>query len=161
MSPWQTLRRVNAKNLWKVALLALKNPLFIWPTLKATRETVNLSYHYYQRKHHENGPANAFRHALWNYLITKKCAKWSKNKEKVLRWAKDITDWHEHAFPNREFAKKMDLHNNAVGRQLYLKHPEQEAPYVVQLLQKMTDESTFIREGDDLGSLKNQLVHIK
>lgn len=143
-----------------MAMLALKNPLFIWPTFKATQETVNLSYHYYQRKHHENGPANAFRHALWNYLIVKKCTKWSKSKEKVLRWAKNITDWHEHAFPNRELARKMDLHNNEVGRSLFLEHENDDFDDVIEKLLKMTEASVYIKEAAVLKSLKNKLVHI-
>ncbi|UJH68942.1 DUF6973 domain-containing protein [Allomuricauda sp. SCSIO 65647] len=160
MSPWQTIRRIGSKNLWRVTVLVIKNPLFVWPTISATRETIDLSYYHYQRKHHENGPANAFRHALWNYLIAKKCAKWSKNKGKVLRWTKNITDWHELAFPNRELAKKMDLHNNEVGRNLFLEYAESSIDHLVEKLQKMTEDSVYVEKAEELKSLKKQLVHI-
>ncbi|MAU27011.1 MAG: hypothetical protein CMH48_06305 [Muricauda sp.] len=154
------LKKVRFHDLWKLAILSLKNPWFIWPTIAATKETMSVSDHYFGNLHHQNGPANAFRHALWNYLIAKKCTKWSKNNRKVLKWTKDITDWHERAFTNRELARKMDYHNNAVGRQLFIDHIDQEVPEMAVLLQKMTNESTFIKEGDDLEQLKTQLVHI-
>ena len=77
-----------------------------------------------------------------------------------MEWAEKITDWHEEAFPNKPLAKKMDLHNNKVGRILYRNHKNQDPDEVVQLLRQMTDDSVMITSKTDLGPLKKKLVHI-
>ena len=115
---------------------------------------MQISTEHYIKKHYLNGRANAFRHALWNYLIAKNCSEWSKNKGKVLEWTKNITDWHEFAFPNRKLARKMDLHNNEIGRRLFLKHEKES------VLKEMTKKSIFIDSDSDLTVLEKQLVHI-
>lgn len=53
--------------------------------------------------------ADAFRHALWNYLMTKMMGE--KN-------AKHFADGHENIPNNPKGSKEMDLFNNAVGRAL-------------------------------------------
>lgn len=121
---------------------------------------MRISTEHYERKHYLNGRANAFRHALWNYLIAKNCSEWSKNKGKVLEWTKNITDWHEFAFPNRKLARKMDLHNNEIGRRLFLKHEKESILDVINVLKEMTKKSIFIDSDSDLAVLENQLVHI-
>jgi RHS repeat-associated protein len=58
--------------------------------------------------HHNNEP-DAFRHAIWNCLMARDIG-----KEKAKKWA----DAHEEAPGQPCGDKKMDLHNNAVGRNL-------------------------------------------
>ncbi len=78
----------------------------------------------------------------------------------VSDWAKKVTDWHEEAFPNKELAKKMDLHNNAVGRFIFETNSEKSEEEVISILQKMTLASVKIEENTNLSILKDQLVHI-
>ncbi|WP_343487018.1 hypothetical protein [Allomuricauda sp. d1] len=154
------LRRVSFLHFSKLLVLGLKNPVFIVPAMCATRKTVAKSYQLYGKKHHVNGTANAFRHALWNYTIAKACSKWSKNKERVLRWTEEITDWHENAFPNKKLAMLMDMHNNKVGRSLYEKHPDMELEAIVTKLKEMTEKSVLIHGESDLACHEDNLVHI-
>lgn len=140
--------------------IGLGNPLFIVPTVKATKQCLKIATDHYGRMHYKNGPANAFRHALWNYLIAKRCHVWQKKPKKVMAWAKKITDWHENAFPNRELARKMDLHNNAVGRIIFEDNFEKPDREVVEILKKMTNHSIKIDVNSNLDGLENQLVHI-
>lgn len=160
MNPIAILKRVNTKNILKVIFIGLGQPLFLVPTLRATKQCMKISTDHYGRLHYKNGPANAFRHALWNYLIAKKCCVWQKKPEKVMTWAKKITDWHENAFPNRELARKMDLHNNAVGRIIFEEHIEKPETEIVEILKKMTNKSIKIDVQSNLTGLENQLVHI-
>lgn len=160
MSPWQVLKRVSIENLWNVFALSVQHPLFLWPTAKATRQTMAISYDHYGKKHHQNGPANAFRHGLWNYLIAKRCTKYSRDNVKCSNWAKKITDWHEHAFPNRELARKMDFHNNALGRRFFLEKSSLTIEQAIEEFKKLTQESIFVDTSTDLESLKNKFVHI-
>lgn len=160
MNPFSIVKRVNFKHILKGILLGIGRPLFIFPTIKATKDCIKISTSHYGKLHHKNGPANAFRHAHWNYLIAKRCLKWSKKESIVSEWAKKVTDWHEEAFPNIALAKAMDLHNNAVGRFIFEGNIEKSEEEIIYLLQKMALTSVKIEENTDLSSLKDQLVHI-
>lgn len=160
MNPLSVLKRVSFKNILKVIFIVLRYPHFAVPTLKATRECMKVSTELYGRLHYKNGPANAFRHAFWNYLIAKKCHKWQKNIEVALNWTEKITDWHESAFPNTPLARKMDLHNNAVGRFVFKKYVEQTETEVIGILKQMAQDSKLIDTSSNLAELENQLVHI-
>ncbi|WP_417936043.1 DUF6973 domain-containing protein [Flagellimonas algicola] len=160
MNPFKVLQRLDLKSIWLLVKLCLKYPLLVWPTLSATRECMAISTREFGKLHHKNGPANAFRHALWNFLIAQKSHKWNKNKLSVLKWTEKITDWHEHAFPNSDLAKKMDLHNNAMGRILFREQESHSAHHIVVMLKQMAAVSTKIDSNSDLDSLHNNLIHI-
>jgi len=153
-------KRVDFKNILKAAFIGLSRPHFILPTIKATKDCIAISTKNYGKLHHKNGPANAFRHAFWNYLIAKRCFNWQRNEEAVLVWAKKVTDWHEDSFPNKQLAKAMDLHNNEVGRFIFVKNTEKTEQEIVELLRKMTLESIKIDEKSTLSEHKNRMVHI-
>nr|WP_228236777.1 hypothetical protein [Muricauda sp. M10] len=121
---------------------------------------MKISTAHYGKLHYKNGPANAFRHALWNCMIAQRCFRWNKNEIKVLDWAKKITDWHEEAFPNKPLAKAMDLHNNAVGRSIFEQNIGKSEQEIIAILKEMTSQSISIEENTDTSQLKNQLVHI-
>lgn len=97
----------------------IRNPLYIIPTLLATKRTLEICESLYSSTHHKHGSANAFRHALWNLLISKKLYEATKNYEKSIRWAERITDLHEELAPNKPLEKAMDLHNNRLGRSYF------------------------------------------
>jgi hypothetical protein len=156
----KTIRRINLKSFWQLLLLGLKNPFFVYPTIVATKECIRISTEHYGRVHYLNTPANAFRHAFWNYLIAKKCTKWSKKIIKITIWAKDITDWHENVFKNREMARKMDFHNNQIGRTIFLKHQKSTIEGVIQLFLELTKKSIKITEQTLLEKHQFSLVHL-
>jgi len=153
-------KRVDFKNILKGVFIGLSRPHFILPTIKATKDCIAISTKNYGKLHHKNGPANAFRHAFWNYLIAKRCFNWQRNEEVVLVWAKKVTDWHEDSFPNKQLAKTMDLHNNEVGRFIFVQNTEKSEKEIVELLKKMTLESIKIDENSTLSEYKNRMVHI-
>ena len=76
-----------------------------------------------------NGDGDAFRHAYWNALMT---------RGHGADLAKEFADAHESNPNNPADEKAMDLHNNEVGRQIALEHPnatdEELAGYVMQAL---------------------------
>lgn len=144
----------------KLFRLCLQHPLFVIPTLAATKKCVQISNELYGTLHHKNGPANAFRHALWNYLIAKKCQKWQPRTEKILFWAATITHLHELFSPNSALAKAMDLHNNKVGRELFLANKDKEIAEVVLLLEEMTLRSHKVTELWEMDQYGTQLIHI-
>nr|WP_297786499.1 hypothetical protein [uncultured Allomuricauda sp.] len=156
----EVVKRVDFKNILKGVFIGLIRPHFILPTIKATKDCIAISTKNYGKLHHKNGPANAFRHAFWNYLIAKRCFKWQRNEEIALAWAKKVTDWHEDSFPNKKLPKTMDLHNNEVGRYIFRQHPEKSEDEIVGLLRKMASESIKIDESSVLSEYENRMVHI-
>uniref|UniRef100_UPI0030D8F7B2 DUF6973 domain-containing protein n=1 Tax=unclassified Croceitalea TaxID=2632280 RepID=UPI0030D8F7B2 len=128
--------------------------------MSATKECLSISNKYFGRLHYQNTPANAFRHAFWNFIIAKKCTKWSKNIKTVLKWTKNITDWHENAFRNRDLARKMDFHNNKVGREVFRTHSENTQEEVIHLFIEMTKNSIKITEHSVLKNHQLTLVHL-
>ncbi len=152
--------RINLKSFWTLVKLCFISPLYVFPTISATNKCMAISTKLYGREHYKNGPANAFRHAFWNYLIAKKCFSWKKKVESVLTWTKKITDWHEAAFPNRELSRMMDLHNNEVGRFMFKECLTKLESQVVDTLREMTSDAVKINAKTDLTLLKNQLVYI-
>lgn len=157
MSLWASLKNLPAKQLWNLALLAFGHPLAVWPTLSTTRNCLRICDQRYGRAHYGNGPANAFRHALWNVMLAKAC--YPKQLQKGLAWAKTVTDWHEAAFRNEPLERQMDLHNNAVGRALLQQLGQQPLDRLVETLAQMTENSQKLEHvAQQLD--KNQLVHL-
>lgn len=89
-------------------------------------------------------------------MIAKRCG----GSARAILWAEKVTHWHEEAFPNVELARRMDLHNNAVGRALLEDHPQRSQGESIAMLQGMAKESVKLSEGTDWTTLKNRLVHI-
>lgn len=160
MNLFKTIRRINFKSFWQLFKLGFSNPFFILPTLNATKECLSISTKYFGRLHYQNTPANAFRHAFWNYLIAKKCTKRSRSTETLVKWVKNITDWHENAFRNRDMARKMDFHNNKIGRAVFIEYKESPIEEVIGLLLEMTKNSIKITKQTLLKKHQSTLVHL-
>lgn len=153
------IRNLDFKQFLKLSAVLITRPLFVLPTLKATSQTVKICNRLFGADHNKNNRENAFRHALWNYLICKKCMKFSNNKEKVIGWSKKITDLHEKLFPNFELAEAMDLHNNEIGRRLF--KDRNKTVNFIWLLQEMMNTSVKIKNLQELQEANVNLVYLE
>lgn len=160
MKVGNTLKRINIKSLWKLIVLSIQHPLFLYPTFLATKECMRISTLRFGREHYKNTPANAFRHAFWNYLIAYKCSKWSNKQLKILKWTEAITDWHENAFVNQELPRLMDFHNNDIGRTVYLQNTANNVDAVIQCLLKKTQNAIKVKTLEDISSASGNLVYL-
>lgn len=137
----------------------LSKPLLLIPTVWGTVESVLFSEINFLESHGGRGVANAFRHAAWNLLIAKNCMTFT-SKRKAVTWAKYITDLHEEVFPNEVFDNQMDLHNNRVGRDVFLdlmnqniKSKKEMIQYLVEKCDTavgLTDENLMVNYPDEL-----------
>lgn len=116
---FNTLKKLSLKNLMKLFFIGFSHPVFSVFTFLATFKTYTISQKLFPITHATDGPGNAFRHALWNCLIMMYCCKVS-SPQKALVWAEKITNLHEDLFPNEPLQRKMDLHNNKVGRDYFM-----------------------------------------
>lgn len=74
----------------------------------------------FPQTHQSSALGNAYRHALWSSLImVYGCKISSVRKTKI--WCEKITTLHEELFSNPVLERKMDLHNNKIGVELFLK----------------------------------------
>lgn len=160
MNIWGVLALVKPKDVWSLTKLLLRFPLFAIPTVKATIKCVRLSNKYFGKTHHRNNAANAFRHALWNYLIVMECKVWTRHSDKAILWATLITNWHEEFSPNKDLARAMDLHNNKVGRNLYKQNKQLPAKDGITTLLEMVPRAEKISKNEDLQKYTDRLVHL-
>jgi len=158
MKLFRLLKKVNFRNFLRLLSLAVKNMRFLYPTFLATKECLSISTQHFGTLHHQNGPANAFRHAFWNFLIAKKCSRWSHNMDRILQWTKAITDWHENTFKNRQLPRIMDFHNNAVGRIIFKQNHEWSQEQFLNKFLQLTQEAVKISSTSDLTQRNEQLV---
>ena len=152
------IRQLNFKEIFILLKLFLPQPLYIFPTYRATRETLKLCDRLFWKKHYQDNRENAFRHAYWNFLIAEKVFQKNNLVEESIIWAKKITDLHERMAPNKALARAMDLHNNEVGRNLFSNNPEESA---VERLQDLMNSAVKITEPELSKFDKNQLVFIE
>lgn len=156
-------RRIASLNFRELVVLCevfVRHPLYLLPTYKATNKTVAICDRLYGDLHHEDNRANAFRHVLWNYLICKYSLPVAKSPEKAMSWSKKITDLHERLSPNDELAKKMDLHNNRIGRELFIRFFGKEEE-IIPVLQQMTREAIKVVSLAEIEGEKKKLVFIE
>ncbi|WP_310991620.1 DUF6973 domain-containing protein [Aequorivita marina] len=158
---WRIFNNLDFKQLFGLLGLFLRNPLYTIPTIFATKDCMNIAQREYGSKHHLSNPANAFRHALWVILITRKCLKWKNNEEKAVSWAKKFTDWHEDFSPNKPLDRAMDLHNNQVGLAFYKDVKNKTEEEIVSFLKEKALEAKRVETVDAVESFENKLVYIE
>lgn len=161
MSFWKIIKGLNWKQLSSLIVWFLKHPLYMLATIQATLQTFRISQKEFPNIHGKNNKANAFRHAFWNLLIAKKCARFSSNTESILAWTKNITDWHEEFAPNEKLAEMMDLHNNKVGREKYLEFGNKPLKEIVKLMISQLNHAVKIRDVSEIQLHSHQMVYIE
>jgi len=154
------IRSGNFKKLPGLFWLALKHPLYIIPTLRATRLTMTIAQREYGNKHVGNTPENAFRHALWSFLIAKNCLEWKNDIPKAGRWTALITDKHEIVAPNPPLERSMDEHNNSIGIALFQRSSSWEIDRVVNYLKTKAKTAKKIENPPGVNTFEDDLVYI-
>ena len=88
--------------------LCFKHPVQAWNVNGFKNDAMKRTSEKYRSGGHNN-EADAYRHALWNFLMARKFG-----KEQAEKWA----NAHEEFSDNPDKEKEMDLHNNQIGRNL-------------------------------------------
>lgn len=117
---FNAIKSLSFDKILRLLKLTVPHPLFTMLSFFATLRSFTLAQKYFPKTNSNNGIGNAFRHALWTCLISMYCCKISSAK-KSMDFCKKMTDLHEELFPNEPMEKKMDLHNNLVGVELFEK----------------------------------------
>lgn len=145
---------------WEAVWTFVSHPLFVIPTIRSTIESIILSEDEFKESPRGNGIANAYRHAVWNVLMIYYCSSISSTKKSMV-WTEKITNLHEKLFPNHDYDRKMDLHNNAVGRKLYveaLKSGNKTKRELLDLVKKKAKSAIGLTDEYEFSKFKNDLV---
>jgi len=157
---WKRIKQLSALQLFRLATAMIQKPLLIWPTWKATVQTIKICDDLYGNAHHKNGKPNAFRHVLWNILICKKTMKIIKNDEKSIIWAEKITCLYEKVTKNDILDQRMDLHNNELGRKLFLIVLDQKIEEIITFIQIKVKNAQKMTKKEQIEDYKDTLVYI-
>jgi len=162
MKVWKHLSGLDPRALWALVLLCIRNPWWVLPTIRATRECVGVCNLHYGTQHHRNTAANAFRHALWNYDIARACYRGKANMADVLNWTAKITNWHEDFSKNPPLARQMDLHNNRIGRALFEEKPHLKTEKVITIFKQKAEDSLKITALEEIKTIDSAcFIHLK
>jgi hypothetical protein len=161
MTLWKRIRQLGPGALWRLCLLLLSRPPLVLPTIRATRRTFKVTGQLYGKSQAGSGRANAFRHACWNALLACYSHASGLSPAASAEWAKKVTDLHENLVVNPKIDRLMDLHNNAVGRTLFLANSTQNEAFFIKMLQKMTKNAQKLIKNIKLDPDENDLVYIE
>ncbi len=154
------VKQIKAKQLFGFFRFFIKNPFFTVATFFATLRTYAISEKKFPKIHGRHNKPNAFRHALWNILIAHGCFRFSKNENKVSLWAKDITDWHEDLFINDPLHREMDLHNNKIGRDLFISNSSYSREEFIALALASLQTAKKVRTIAEISKTNHELVYL-
>lgn len=160
MAIWAKAKTLDLRQFLTLSLAFALKPRYIYPTYKATKETVAICNRLFGSKHHEDNRTNAFRHALWNFKICERCYRTLGSEEKAVNWSRKITDLHENLFPNEDLARIMDLHNNRIGRVVFLNSINQTVDPIGKLEEKMK-EAVKVKTKEEVENATNKLVFLE
>lgn len=157
----QILKTIKVGQVKQLIIWFFKHPFFLLSAVFATVQTLRIAQQEFPNIHGKHNKANAFRHALWNILIAKKCRKFSNHLPKVMNWTTTFTNWHEDFVINEDLPRLMDLHNNAIGRKLFLAWKDQNVEGLVRLLKIELNNAKKINAKRELESLNRILVYLE
>lgn len=153
--------RLRLRQSMKLFLLVARRPLLIMPTINATKETMILCDSLFGMSHHKSNKSNAIRHAIWNYLICEKSFKITKNKQKSTNWAEKVTNLYEKVTNNDVLEEFMDLHNNRIGRNVFLTQNELNLNKIGSFFNKISEKAIKISSIQDFQPNHNELIYIE
>lgn len=154
-------KNLDFKQILSLLKWFVKHPFFVLATIWATYKTLKIAEREFPKIHNLHNKANAFRHALWNVLIAKYASKFSQDIDEVLNWTRIITDWHEDFSPNKTMARKMDLHNNAFGRSIFLSLKNTTVSNIIISLKEELLNAVFVTHKFDFDKCNNKLVYLE
>ncbi|MCD8742521.1 hypothetical protein LT679_18065 [Mucilaginibacter roseus] len=134
---------------WKVVILNPTKSYKAYKTVVPAGKAAQDNYPCDKDAGFEDNKADAIRHAYWNVLM-------AKNIDNA--FAEKMATAHE-SEAGDTYAKKMDLHNNAVGRQLVKNNPTATTEQLLQVL--MQGKFVYVNEGDAITADNSTLVYFK
>ena len=87
----------------------------------------------------------------------------NKSVEKSVSWAKQITDLHEELAPNSYLEMQMDLHNNKVGRVIFIEHKlyQESQETIISVLEERMNSAILIKSAAEVENYTNEFLYLE
>lgn len=87
----------------------------------------------------------------------------SKSVEKSVSWAKHITDLHEQLAPNSYLEMQMDLHNNNIGRVIFVEHKlcQESQETTVSVLKEKMQTAGLVKSVSEIENFTDEFVYLQ
>lgn len=87
----------------------------------------------------------------------------NKSIEKSVSWAKQITALHEQLAPNSYLEMQMDLHNNMVGRVIFIEHQlyQESQETIISVLEEKIITAILIETAAEVENYTNEFVYLQ
>uniref|UniRef100_UPI003F49A6A5 DUF6973 domain-containing protein n=1 Tax=Nocardia suismassiliense TaxID=2077092 RepID=UPI003F49A6A5 len=99
------------------------------------QDAIHLAEVRFNKQGLSDGHADAFRHAYWNALLTKRYGE---------KWASEFATAHERNPTSHHIPVAMDLHNNEVGRQIARANPNASAEQLANLAAQAVEDGRMV-----------------
>jgi hypothetical protein len=163
MAVWNRIKSLNVQQLFLLLKTFGTRLAYFFPTHRATLQTVRICEKLFEKAHHKHNVPNAFRHALWNVLIAKNCYVKNNSIEKSVDWAKKVTDMHEKLAPNSNLEMLMDLHNNEIGRMLFLENSlhSENTDRILSVIKEKMETAVKVGSPEEIKKSKKEFVYLE
>lgn len=163
MAIWKRIQRLSIKQFFILLRVFISRPHYIIPTHKATVKTMQICDKKFGKAHHKHTRENAFRHALWNVIIAKNCYKPNRKVKTVVYWAEKVTTLHEKLAPNEPLETAMDLHNNEIGRKVFIQERfhEKSLEEMKVILIRLMDGAVKVNSISEMEQNRDKMVYLE
>jgi Domain of unknown function (DUF6973) len=160
MNLWLRIKKLSIPSLIGFGWILIRSPLLIVPVYKVTQRTMQISDERYGRAHFYSGKANAFRHALWNYLLCNKVHSIINDPIRSVSFTERLVNYYEKVTQNDEMDRTMDRHNNEFGRNVFLSKINEKEQNMIDFIHNRAETGQKITNIDDFGQFSEQLVYL-
>jgi len=80
--------------------------------------------------------------------------------QKSANWTQKITDLHEKMAKSKYLDTVMDLHNNGVGRKLFMDHSEAKEAQIISIIQEKLEQANKVSNLEEIATSENEMVYI-
>ncbi len=161
MNLWGRIKKLSIPSLIGFGWILIRSPHLILPVYKVTQKTMQISNERYGKAHFYSGKANAFRHALWNYLLCQKVNSIINNPIRSSIFTECLVNYYEKVTQNEAMERMMDLHNNEIGRMIFLSTLKENQEKMIDFIQKQAKNAQKVSKIESFQEFMNQLVYLK
>lgn len=141
--------------------ILIRSPHLIIPVYKVTQRTLQICDERFGKAHFYVGQANAFRHTLWNYLLCRKVNSIRNNPIRAIIFTERLVNYYEKVTRNEVMDRKMDDHNNAIGRNIFLSYLDENEEKMIDFIQNEAKNAQKVSQIESFDDLANTLVYLK
>lgn len=160
MNIWVRIRKLSPSKLIGFGWILIRRPRLVIPLYRVTQRTMNICDEKYGNAHYFSGKANAFRHALWNYLLCHEFNKKLNDPESSIHFTERIVSHYEDVTQNERIQREMDTHNNQIGRDLFLSHLNENEDKMIIFIQNIAEKAQKVNKIEDFRSNMRNLVYV-